>query len=101
MKQARMSSVIFNRMAPEICPHCGAEVPEGAKACPECGSCEETGWSESAKASGLGLPNEEFDYEDYIQREFKESPKPRGLAWLWWVVGVVLLAAMLALLLHR
>jgi uncharacterized membrane protein YvbJ len=30
------------------CPHCGAAVPSDASACPECGSDEETGWSEDA-----------------------------------------------------
>lgn len=30
------------------CPHCGAKVPTHAKACPECGSDKETGWSEEA-----------------------------------------------------
>src|ERR1041384_1119375 len=37
-------------MTPEICPNCGAEVPRQAKACPECGSDEKTGWSEEAHA---------------------------------------------------
>ncbi len=30
------------------CPHCGAAVPSDASACRECGSDDETGWSESA-----------------------------------------------------
>ena len=29
-----------------ICPFCGAQVPQGALACPECGSDEQTGWSD-------------------------------------------------------
>ncbi len=29
-----------------ICPFCHAVVPEGALACPECGSDEQTGWSD-------------------------------------------------------
>jgi hypothetical protein len=38
------------KMMPETfpCPNCGAAVPLKAKACPECGSDEETGWSEAA-----------------------------------------------------
>jgi uncharacterized OB-fold protein len=31
------------------CPICGADVPIKARACPECGSDEQTGWSEAAK----------------------------------------------------
>lgn len=38
-----------------VCPNCGAEVPWGALACPECGSDEETGWSEEATYQDLGL----------------------------------------------
>jgi hypothetical protein len=28
-----------------ICPHCETKVPTGARACPECGSDEQTGWA--------------------------------------------------------
>jgi len=85
-------------MTPEICPNCGAEVPPNAKACPECGADEETGWSEEARTDGLDLPDENFDYEEFVKREFgggKKSPVPRGIHWFWWVVGVVLLALIL------
>ena len=54
-------------MTPEICPNCGAEVPPKAKACPECGADEATGWSEEAQASGLDLPDENFDYNDFVK----------------------------------
>ena len=57
-------------MPPEVCPNCGAEVPRNAKACPECGSDENTGWSETAYASNLGLPDEEFDYDEFVKEEF-------------------------------
>ena len=83
---------------PEICPNCGAEVPRGAKACPECGSDEKTGWSETAYADNLGLPDEEFDYDDFVKREFGGETKPRGISWFWWVVAVVVLLGMLWLL---
>jgi hypothetical protein len=81
-------------MAPEICPNCGAEVPRKARACPECGADEATGWSEKAGASGLDLPDENFDYDDFVKREFGEkSPVPRGVAWYWWVVALALAVA--------
>ena len=88
-------------MSPEICPNCGAVVPPGSKACPECGSCEETGWSETAAAGGLDLPEEKFDYGDFVEREFGgKTPKPRGIAWFWWVVAVGVLIALLWVLLR-
>ncbi|MBB6429997.1 zinc ribbon domain-containing protein [Algisphaera agarilytica] len=44
------------------CPNCGAKVPSGALACPECGSDEETGWSDDTMYDGLDLPI--YDDED-------------------------------------
>jgi len=85
-------------MTPEVCPVCGTEVPPKAKACPECGADEETGWSESAGAQGLDLPDENFDYEEFVKREFgggKKSPVPRGVHWFWWVVAVIILGIFL------
>lgn len=80
--------------APEICPNCGAEVPPKAKACPGCGSDETTGWSEDAQRENLGIPDDRFDYDDFVKREFEGAEvKPRGLPWGWWIVGVILLIA--------
>ena len=82
-------------MNPEICPCCGAEVPPNAKACPECGADEHTGWSEEADAERLGLPDEDFNYEEFVRREFSrgKSPKPLGIHWFWWLVGILLVVA--------
>jgi uncharacterized membrane protein YvbJ len=78
-------------MSPEVCPNCGAIVPQRAKSCPECGSDEKTGWSDSAHADHLGIPDENFDYDKFVQAEFGPEPvKPRGIHWLWWVTAVVL-----------
>ena len=83
---------------PETCPNCGADVPSNARACPECGADEATGWSEAARTDGLGLPDESFDYEDFVKREFgNQSPVPRGVHWFWWVIGLLVVAALVAL----
>jgi hypothetical protein len=82
-------------MSPEICPNCGAELPRQAKACPECGADERTGWAESAGTEHLALPEEEFDYQKFAEGEFgSPSPKPTGIHWFWWLVGLFVLAAM-------
>ncbi len=39
-----------------VCPNCGAKVSPKAKACPECGSDENTGWSEDTMYDALDLP---------------------------------------------
>ena len=83
-------------MPPEVCPCCGAEVPPNAKACPECGADEHTGWSEEAGTEGLDLPDENFNYEEFVKREFgggKKNPVPLGIHWFWWVIGVLLVVA--------
>ena len=96
-------------MAPEICPNCGELVPEKARSCPECGADEETGWSDRAQAQRLGVPDDDFNYDEFVRGEFgetggsarKDGPrgrpqiKPSGLHWIWWVAGVGLLLVFL------
>lgn len=78
------------------CPQCGAILPHNAKACPECGSDEKTGWSNSAHADQLGIPEDEFDYESFVNEEFdSRSPKPRGIHWVWWLTALLLVLAFL------
>ena len=86
--------------APESCPNCGADVPPNARACPECGSDESTGWSEDAQTQSLGLPEQEFDYDEFVQREFgKKRPAPKQV--FWWIVAAATIVAFLLLLLWR
>ena len=83
------------------CPHCGADLPPNARACPECGSDEQTGWSEAAQHDGLGIPDESFNYQDFIKREFEDKSPASGRPWFWWVIAVLLVAALAAAWLHR
>ena len=67
------------------CPHCGADVPVGAAACRECGSDEETGWSEDAYGESLSTSEgyadeDDFDYDEFVHREFPEDATPRSLS---------------------
>jgi hypothetical protein len=88
-------------MTPEVCPNCGAEVPPKAKSCPECGSDEQTGWSEKAHADNLGLPDEEFDYNEFVKEEFGVGrAKPHGVRWFWWVIALLLAGLLLFLFLR-
>ena len=85
-------------MPPAYCSNCGAAVPEDANACPECGADEETGWCEDAYGQRLGVPEDDFDYNEFVEREFgdgKYGLKPQGLHWFWWLVGLGLLAALI------
>ena len=55
----------------KICPHCGAEIPEGSISCKECGSDTKTGWSEGAENSDLEMP----DYDEILENEFGSRKK--------------------------
>ena len=84
---------------PEVCPVCGEDVPRGALACPECGADHESGWREGAEAyDGLALsePEEEFDYDEFLEKEFGASPKPQGVKALWWITALVLVLLAIA-----
>lgn len=82
-------------MPPETCPNCGADVPRNARACPECGADEKSGWSEEAYADRLGLPDDNFNYDEFVKEEFGSRGKvrPRGISWFWWIIALLLLAA--------
>jgi hypothetical protein len=82
---------------PETCPNCGADVPRHARACPECGADERSGWSEDADAERLGLPDDKFNYDEFVKEEFgaARNVRPRGISWMWWLVAIGLLLAMI------
>lgn len=86
---------------PGQCPVCGEWVYKGAAACDECGACEKSGWSGNTGADGLDLPDEDFDYDDFVAREFggRESKKPQISNIWWWAALLVLLALVLGVLL--
>ena len=84
-------------MPPEICDHCGADIPPNAVACPECGADEHSGWADRDHQE-LDLPDEDFDYNEFIAREFGKGKKevvPQGLHWFWWIVGLGLVTALI------
>ncbi|MBI3985586.1 MAG: zinc ribbon domain-containing protein [Lentisphaerae bacterium] len=85
---------------PNPCPVCGAAVPASALACPECGADHETGWNgDKTVYDGLDLPDGEFDYDDFVNREFGDPRKTgRGRMWAW-LVALVLAGLVLFILL--
>ena len=88
---------LIRRPTPEECPVCGEDVPQGAVACPECGADHNSGWREEAGSyNGGGLPDDEFDYEEFVRQEFSSSPKPSTMKLGWWVTALFLLVIFLA-----
>ncbi|WP_218279899.1 hypothetical protein [Verrucomicrobium spinosum] len=76
---------------------CGEDVTPGAIACRGCGADHRTGWNLAASDyAGLDLPGDEFDYDEFMRREFGQRSKLAfgGLHPLWWLTAVILLIAM-------
>ena len=75
---------------PDECAHCGTAIPRDARACPECGADERTGWREQSIYDGLNLPGE----DGHRERPAAYDPARRrvnGLKWYWSVVAALLL----------
>ncbi len=82
---------------PKVCPVCGEDVPPRALACPECGADHNSGWKADTDLDGLDLPDEDFDYDEFVKNEFSTQVKPSGIKPIWWITGIVLLLALIAL----
>ncbi len=78
---------------PPECAQCGTAIPPRAKACPECGADERTGWRETDPYDGLDLPESAFRDDDAEATPAKRpAPRVNGLAWYWWLAAALLLA---------
>lgn len=71
---------------PEECANCGAEIPRHAKACPECGADERTGWRDESVYDGLDLPDAAFGDSP------PGRPPRRGPSRLWLATALILIA---------
>lgn len=86
---------------PEICPVCGEDVPIGAVACLECGADHNSGWREELESyDATGLPEEDFDYNEFVRREFGRASKPAAIKTVWWVTAILVIVAVAAFCLY-
>lgn len=81
------------------CPSCGAEVRVGSRGCPKCTKSTAKKREQEDYLDGVDVPDDpaDFDYNDFVRREFGRGSskiKPAGLAWKWWIAGILLLAAL-------
>ncbi len=60
---------------PSHCAICGAEISPNARACPECGADERTGWREQDYTDGLDLPDPDDTAEAHAR--FLREMEPR------------------------
>jgi hypothetical protein len=76
---------------PAECANCGAAIPRSAKACPECGADERTGWRETSLYDDLDLPETAYEEPATADRARRQRERSvNGIAWYWWCVGVAL-----------
>ena len=92
----------MKRSRPFDCPNCGAEVPAGAKACPECGSDERTGWNEDgAVYDGTGIEEpKEFKYDEWLKNEGVEPKRASNKQIVIILISLLLLLAFAIILLR-
>jgi len=85
------------------CPFCNCEVRVGSS-CPGCAKRHRRpptvpagkSWQQDAAADGLDLPDSDFDYDEYVAREFGHLPHRRlGVPWYWWLLALMALIALI------
>lgn len=83
------------------CPHCGEDVAAGATFCRACGASDEMGWDGEQwyDAPSDIEQDDDFDYDDYLAREFPEHATPRPASPRRWLAVAVILLLCLAILL--
>lgn len=87
-----------------LCPGCDQNVPVGQN-CPRCAkpakskktasARERKSWEQDSAYDGTDIPDDDFDYDEFIAKEFGKNPiRKSGLAWYWYLVAVFLILSM-------
>lgn len=76
---------------PSHCPNCGSDLPRNAVACPECGADDETGWKDETDTESIGIPGDDFDYDEFVENEFGPE-KPNQKPWVILTAAILLIA---------
>jgi len=76
---------------PGDCPVCGSFVARGSYACPNCSADDKSGWKDDDTHNGLDLPDQDFNYDEFLENEFGTSSAGNKLHPFWQITGVILL----------
>lgn len=96
------------------CPHCGKRMVTTAAMCGHCRKSpakknretenrnrEEEESLDGEEQAGGGYAEDEWSYEEYLEREFPDSSKrAKGFGWVQWTAIVLLIALLLPLLVN-
>ena len=83
------------------CPTCGSDVEVG-KPCPGCAKKAKPGppkksWQTDKVPDGLDLPDDDFDYDEFVKKEFSRLPhRSLGQNLLWYLLGIGILITLFA-----
>ncbi len=81
------------------CPHCGAPVSSTARFCRECGADDDVGWNDlPIEEGGAYDTDDDFDYDDFVGREFPDQAGPANKNPVFVIVVILLLLSMLLFL---
>lgn len=91
-----------------LCPFCDHEVRVG-ESCKGCAKKSKPARAKSKRPEphdeiydGLDLPDDDFDYDEFVAREFGHKPhRKTGVKWHWWALAVAILALMVVCLFFR
>ena len=93
-----------------ICPTCGSEVRVGG----ECAGCAprrkrrrrkvaaaaKKPWEQDEMYDGLDLPGDDFDYDEFVEKETSKLPHRRiGIKLYHWVTALVLIVLLVLMVL--
>jgi hypothetical protein len=45
----------------------------------------------------VDLPDEDFNYDEFLQQEFRSSPKPGATKTIWWITALLVIVAFIAI----
>jgi hypothetical protein len=72
------------------CKSCHFELSPNARACSRCGT-------PLRAPNSSPEPDDTFDYDDFIRREFGHQIRPSHISPFWWIVAILTLIAFAAL----
>ena len=81
------------------CPHCGATLRSDAKMCRECGADANCGWNDEDANSEYSA-EDDFDYDEYIAREFPGDALPgtaKSQNWIRLILLLVIISMLLTI----
>ncbi|MGH7997186.1 MAG: zinc-ribbon domain-containing protein [Opitutaceae bacterium] len=91
----------MTKYPPVECPVCGAPVPRNAKACPNCGADERSGWNDEATLyDGIDLPDEAFGDAPSEAQRARAGGRRKFVSLALAVVALILVVAFVYAAIH-